>query len=135
MTLVLAAALLAALHAPRAHARELVLRPLVAHEAREHRLPFTLLAAVIEQESTWRYWKRGDHGAALGLGQLHYDCIPGRVLSRRERVDVGTGVHFMAVRLELARRRCGGGPARYADNYNGARCGRDVYHLGRIASR
>ncbi len=128
MTLVLAAALLAALHgAPRA--RERALAPLLHREAREHRLPYGLLAAVVERESTWRYWKRGDHGLALGLGQLHPDCIPGRWLTPRERVNVGTGVHWMAVRLELARRRCGGEPERYAAAYNGARCGRDVYHL------
>ncbi len=124
----LALVLVAALHAgPKV--REAALAPLLHREAKEHHLPFGLLAAVAERESTFRYWKVGDHGAALGIGQLHADCIPGRVLSRRERMDVGTGVHWMAARLAIARRRCGGPVAHWAANYSGRRCGADPYRL------
>jgi Transglycosylase SLT domain len=123
-----AAALLAALHGPM-RTRERTLRPLLAREAREHRIAIRTLEAVATRESSLQPWRRGDHGEAWGLFQLHADAIPGVHLTRAQLADVASNAHFGALRLALARKRCGGKPERYAANFNGRRCGVDVYHL------
>lgn len=121
----LAIALLAALHGPP-KVSEAALRPLIAREAREHHVPASLLRRLVHRESAGRYWAVGDHGRALGLGQLHVDAIPGVTLTRAERIDVATGMHWTAARLELARKRCHGRP-NWASNYSGRPCGVPVY--------
>ncbi len=124
----LALVLVAALHAgPRA--REAALAPLLHREAREHHLPFGLLAAVAERESTFRVGAIGDHGRAYGLFQVHRDALPGHRYTRAELLRPDVNVHVAALRLALARRRCGGTPSRFAANFNGRRCGADPYRL------
>jgi hypothetical protein len=120
----LAASLL--LHSPRA--RQLALEPLMRLEAREHGIPLRVLNAVAVRESGLRWWASGDHGHALGLGQLHEDAIPGYPLTRWERLDPRSGAHFMALRLLIARRRCHGRPG-WEANYAGKPCGGDVYRF------
>lgn len=109
-------------------ARELALRPTLAVEALDHHVPIRVLRAVAMRESGFRWWKIGDHGLALGIGQIHADAIPGYPLTRFERVDARSGAHFMALRLVIARRRCHGRPG-WEANYSGRACGGDVYRL------
>lgn len=95
-------------------------------ESREHRVPVRVLVAVAQRESQFAWWAVGDHGAALGVGQLHASAVPGYPLSRFERLDPRSGVHWMAVRLALSRRRCHG-RANWESEYSGRRCGSPVY--------
>lgn len=130
-----ALALVAALHAPTPAARARALAPLLEREARAHHLPPRLLRAVAAHESTFRAWAIGDHHRAFGLFQVHRDAVPGVTFTREELMRPDVNAHAAALRLELARRRCGGLPEHWVDNFNGARCGRDKYHLGKVASR
>ena len=126
-------ALFAALHSPSEHVREHALRPLIVREAHEHRLPVRLLEAVAFREQLpprrdVRARRSRHHADSTRL----CDARLRRPDRRAELAYPDVNAHAAALRLVLARKRCGGGPKHYAANFNGRPCGAAVY--ARLAS-